>query len=146
MASVNKVLLVGNLGKDPEVRFTPTGRAVCTFSLATSEQWKTDTGQPQERTEWHNIVVWGKSAEHCGQYLKKGRQVYVEGAIRSRRYEAKDGTTRTITEIVVQRVQFLGVKPATTERTAHGDPDGVSGGEGGDFPDTPGVLGDEIPF
>lgn len=146
MASVNKVLLVGNLGKDPEVRFTPTGRAVCTFSLATSEQWKTDTGQPQERTEWHNIVVWGKSAEPCGQYLKKGRQVYVEGAIRSRRYEAKDGATRAITEIVTQRVQFLGGKPATTERTAHGDPDGVSGGEGADFPDTPGVPDDEIPF
>ena len=145
MASVNKVLLVGNLGKDPEVRFTPTGRAVCTFSLATSEQWKTDTGQ-QERTEWHNIVVWGKSAENCGQYLKKGRQVYVEGVIRSRRYDAKDGTTRSITEIVVQRVQFLGVKPAHAESTAHSETDGFSGGEGADFPDTPGVTGDDIPF
>jgi single-strand DNA-binding protein len=145
MASVNKVLLVGNLGKDPEVRFTPTGRAVRTFSLATSEQWKTDTGQ-QERTEWHNIVVWGKSAENCGQYLKKGRQVYVEGEIRSRRYDAKDGTTRSIIEIVVQRVQFLGVKPAHPESTAPSETDGFSGGEGADFPDTPGVTGDDIPF
>ncbi|NOT53535.1 MAG: single-stranded DNA-binding protein [Deltaproteobacteria bacterium] len=145
MASVNKVLLVGNLGKDPEVRFTPTGRAVCTFSLATSEQWKTDTGQ-QERTEWHNIVVWGKSAEHCGQYLKKGRQVYVEGAIRSRRYDAKDGTTRYITEIVTQRVQFLGVKPASTESPAHADPEGFRSGDGGDSPESPSVTDEEIPF
>lgn len=145
MASMNKVLLVGNLGKDSEVRFTSTGRAVCTFSLATSEQWKTDTGQ-QERTEWHNIVVWGKSAENCGHYLRKGRQVYVEGAIRSRSYDAKDGTKRHVTEIVTQRVQFLGVKPANTGSTAHGDTDGFSGGEGTDFPDTPGVTGDDIPF
>lgn len=145
MASVNKVLLVGNLGKDPEVRFTPTGRAVCTFSLATSEQWKTDTG-PQERTEWHNIVVWGKSAENCGQYLKKGRQVYVEGAIRSRSYDAKDGTKRSVTEIVTQRVQFLGVKPTGTGSTAQDNTDGFSGSEGADFPDAPGVTGDDIPF
>lgn len=145
MASVNKVLLVGNLGKDPEVRFTSTGRAVCTFSLATSEQWKTDIGQ-QERTEWHHIVVWGKSAEHCGQYLKKGRQVYVEGAIRSRSYEAKDGSKRYVTEIVTQRVQFLGVKPTSTSSAAHSETDGFSGGEGTDFPDTPGVTDDDLPF
>jgi single-strand DNA-binding protein len=145
MASVNKVLLVGHLGKDPEVRFTPTGRAVCTFSLATSEQWKTDTGQ-QERTEWHHVVVWGKSAENCGQFLKKGRQVYVEGAIRSRSYEAKDGTKRYVTEIVTQRVQFLGIKPASTGSAAHGDTEGCSGGDGDDFPVTPDVNGDDIPF
>jgi single-strand DNA-binding protein len=145
MASVNKVLLVGNLGKDPVVRFTPTGRAVCTFSLATSEQWKTDAGQ-QERTEWHNIVVWGKNGEHCGQYLKKGRQVFVEGAIRSRTYDAKDGNPRAITEIVAQRVQFLGVKPASTSSAIPSDADGFSGGDGGDFPDAPGVTDDEIPF
>ena len=145
MASVNKVLLVGNLGKDPEVRFTPTGRAVCTFPLATSEQWTTDTGQ-QERTEWHNVIVWGKSAENCEQFLKKGRQVYIEGAIRSHSYDAKDGTKRYVTEIVTQRVQFLCVKPANTGSAAHADTDGFSGGERDDFPVTPDVNGDDIPF
>ncbi len=145
MASVNKVLLVGNLGKDPDVRFTPTGRAVCTFPLATSEQWTTDNGK-QERTEWHHIVVWGKSAEHCGQFLKKGRQVYVEGAIRSRSYDAKDGAKRYVTEIVTQRVQFLGVKPTGAGGVTHGATDGFSGGEGEDFPVTPDATGDDVPF
>lgn len=146
MASVNKVVLVGNLGKDPEVRFTPSGRAVCKFSLATSEVWTTDAGK-QERTEWHTIVVWGKSAENCGQFLRKGRQVYVEGAIRSRSYDAKDGSKRYVTEIVTQRVQFLGGKPAGTPLV---DPssatDGFSGGEGDDFSLPPAMTDDEIPF
>ena len=96
MASVNKVFLVGNLGKNPELRCTPSGKACCKFPLATSEVWTTESGK-QERTEWHQIVVWGKSAENCGQYLTKGRQVYVEGAIRSRSYETKDGTKRSVT-------------------------------------------------
>lgn len=106
--SVNKVLLIGNLGKDPEVRFTGTGRAVAKFPLATSEVWNDAEGQRQERTEWHNIVVWGKQAETCGQYLAKGRQVFIEGAIRTRQYDDKDGNRRYITEITAQRVQFLG--------------------------------------
>jgi len=106
--SLNKVMLIGNLGKDPEVRFTPTGRAVARFSLATSEVWNDAEGQRQERTEWHNSVVWGKQAETCGQYLAKGRQVYIEGSIRSRQYDDKDGNRRYITEVNAQRVQFLG--------------------------------------
>jgi single-strand DNA-binding protein len=106
--SVNKVILVGNLGKDPEVRYTQTGSAVANFSIATSEQWNDRDGKKQERTEWHNIVVWGKQAEHCGQYLSKGRQVYVEGSIRTRSYDDKSGNKRYITEIVAQRIQFLG--------------------------------------
>ena len=106
--SVNRVMLIGNLGKDPEVRFTPNGRAVAKFPLATSEVWNDAEGQRQERTEWHNIVVWGKQAETCGQYLAKGRQVYVEGSIRTRQYDDKDGNRRYMTEIVAQRVQFLG--------------------------------------
>lgn len=108
MASVNKVLLIGNLGKDPEVRFTPSGRAVAKFSLATTDSWTDQESGKQERTEWHNVVVWGKQAESCGQYLSKGRQVYIEGSIRSRSYDDKDGNKRYITEIVAQRVQFLG--------------------------------------
>ena len=106
--SLNKVLLIGNLGKDPEVRFTGTGRAVARFPLATSEVWNDAEGQRQERTEWHNVVVWGKQAETCGQYLAKGRQVFVEGSIRTRQYDDKDGNRRYMTEVIAQRVQFLG--------------------------------------
>src|SRR5437870_3301022 len=104
--SVNKALLIGNLGKDPEVRFTASGRAVARFPVATSEVWNDAEGQRQERTEWHNVVVWGKQAETCGQYLAKGRQVYVEGSIRTRPYDDKEGNRRYITEIIAQRVQF----------------------------------------
>ena len=106
--SVNKVILIGNLGKDPEVRFTAGGKAVARFSVATSEQWSDTEGQRQERTEWHNIVVWGKQAESCGQYLQKGRQVYIEGRIQSRSYDDKEGNKKYITEVNAQRVQFLG--------------------------------------
>src|SRR4029077_2904280 len=108
LMSVNKAILVGNLGKDPEVRFTGTGRAVARFPVATSEVWNDQEGQRQERTEWHNIVVGGKQAETCGQYLAKGRQVYIEGGIRSRQYDDKDGNKRYITEIVARDVRFLG--------------------------------------
>jgi single-strand DNA-binding protein len=106
--SVNKVILVGNLGRDPEVRFTAGGKAVARFSVATSEVWNDAEGTRQERTEWHNVVVWGKQAESCGQYLQKGRQVYIEGSIRSRQYDDKDGNKKYITEVIAQRVQFLG--------------------------------------
>jgi single-strand DNA-binding protein len=105
---VNKVILIGNLGKDPEVRFTPNGKALAKFPVATSERWTDQQGQKQERTEWHNVVVWGKQAETCGQYLAKGRQVFVEGSIRSRQYDDKDGNKRYITEIVARDVRFLG--------------------------------------
>src|SRR6187200_1438875 len=108
MASVNKVILVGNLGKDPEVRFTPSGRAVAKFPLATTDSWTDQENSRQERTEWHNVVVWGKQAESCGQYLAKGRQVFIEGSIRTRQYDDKEGNKRYITEVIGQRVQFLG--------------------------------------
>jgi len=106
--SVNKVMLIGNLGRDPEVRFTTNGRALARFPIATSEVWVDAEGNRQERTEWHNIVVWGKQGETCGQYLAKGRQVYVEGSIRSRSYDDKSGNKRYMTEIIAQRVRFLG--------------------------------------
>ena len=105
---VNKAIIVGNLGRDPEVRFTPSGKAVARFSVATTERWTDQQGQKQERTEWHNIVVWGRQAETCGQYLAKGRQVFIEGSIRSRSYDDKDGNKRYITEIIASDVQFLG--------------------------------------
>lgn len=145
MASVNKVLLVGNLGKDPEFRMTPNGKACCKFPLATSEVWTTESGK-QERTEWHQIVVWGKSAENCGQYLTKGRQVYVEGALRSRSYDAKDGTTRSVTEIVSQRVQFLGTKPTGTATVIDSITDSFTESEDDDIPVTPSLPDHDVPF
>jgi len=106
--SVNKVILVGNLGADPELRYLPSGQGVCEFRIATSERWTGKDGQPRDRTEWHRIVVWGKQGEQCKEYLAKGRQVYVEGALRTRSWDDKDGNKRYMTEIVAQRVQFLG--------------------------------------
>lgn len=109
MASgVNKVILIGNLGVDPEVRFTPSGQAVANFRIATNEAWTDKSGQKQERTEWHRIVVWGKMGEMCGEYLKKGRQVYVEGRLQTREWTDKEGKKNYTTEVVAQTVQFLG--------------------------------------
>ena len=109
MASVNKVILIGNLGRDPELRYTQSGQAVANFSLATSERFGgRDGGEQQERTEWHRIVTWGKTAETCAQYLAKGRSVYIEGRIQTRDWEDREGNKRQTTEVVAQRVQFLG--------------------------------------
>ncbi|WP_225072760.1 single-stranded DNA-binding protein [Desulfuromonas sp. CSMB_57] len=106
--SVNKVILVGNLGKDPELRYTASGTAVANFSLATTERYKDREGQTQEKTEWHNIVAWRQLAEICGKYLQKGKQVYIEGRIQTRSYDDKDGNKRYITEIVADQMQMLG--------------------------------------
>ena len=106
--SVNKVIILGRLGQDPELKYTPSGAAVCSFSLATSETWNDKAGQKQERTEWHRIVVWGKLAELCGQYLAKGRQAYVEGKLQTRSWDGKDGQKRYTTEINASTVQFIG--------------------------------------
>ena len=108
--SVNKAILIGNLGKDPELRYTPSGKAVATFSLATTERWTGQDGQKNEATTWHNIVAWGKQAEVIKEYLSKGRQVYIEGRIANRSYDDKDGNKRYISEVVVQNFQFLGNK------------------------------------
>ena len=142
--SLNKVLLIGNLGKDPELRFTPSGRAVARFPVATSEQWTDQSGQKQDRTEWHNIVVWGKQAETCGQYLSKGRQVFIEGSVRSRQYDDKEGQKRYITEIIAQRVQFLGGGGG-----GRGEGAGAGRGAGGGTDDAPPAAmpeDDDIPF
>ena len=109
MASVNKVILVGNLGRDPEVRYMPNGEAVCNFSIATTENWKDKSVVKQEKTEWHNIVMYHKLAEIAGEYLKKGRPVYVEGRLQTRKWE-KDGVTRYTTEIIADNMQMLGSK------------------------------------
>ncbi|HEV7731905.1 MAG TPA: single-stranded DNA-binding protein [Candidatus Binatia bacterium] len=148
--SLNRVMLIGNLGKDPEVRFTPGGQAVARFSLATSEVFNDREGQRQERTEWHNIVVWGKQAETCGQYLAKGRQVYLEGSIRSRQYDDKDGNKRYITEVIAQRVQFLGGRGGEGGGGGGGGGGGARGGGGGgghdDMPPMATPEDDDIPF
>src|ERR1043165_1959496 len=114
---VNKVILVGNLGADPEVRYTPSGQPVANFRIATSESWMDKAGQKQERTEWHRIVVWGKLAEICGKHLSKGRQIYVEGRLQTRDYLDKDQKKTYVAEIVASPVQFLG---AAGERSSDG--------------------------
>jgi single-strand DNA-binding protein len=108
MASVNKVILVGNLGRDPEVRYLPDGGAVANISVATTEAWKDKAGERQEQTEWHRVAFFGKLAEIAGEYLKKGSQIYVEGRIRTRKWQDKEGQDRYTTEIVADRMQMLG--------------------------------------
>ncbi len=108
MASVNKVILMGNLGKDPEVRFMPNGDAVCNFSIATTDNWKDKNGEKQERTEWHNIVMYRKLAEIAGEYLKKGRPVFIEGRLQTRKWQTKEGQDRYTTEIIAESMQMLG--------------------------------------
>jgi single-strand DNA-binding protein len=126
MASLNKVMLIGNLGKDPELKYTPGGAAVATFSLATSRKWKDKEGNDKEDTQWHNIKVWGRSAEVAQQYLKKGRQIHVEGRIETQKYDDKDGNRKYFTEIVCERFLMLG---------SRGDNAGSGGGDyGGDAP------------
>ncbi|MBE2251372.1 MAG: single-stranded DNA-binding protein [Myxococcus sp.] len=150
---VNKVILIGNLGKDPEVRFTPAGAAVANFNIATNESWTDKSGQKQERTEWHRIVVWGKLAELCGEYLKKGRQCYVEGRLQTREWTDKEGKKNYTTEVVAQSVQFLGGGPGRADGGGSGS--GGGGGRPSDFgggpPDDMGPPpssggGDDIPF
>jgi single-strand DNA-binding protein len=118
--SLNRVTLIGHLGQDPELRYLPTsGQPVASFSVATDEAYTDKQGQRQERTDWHHIVVFGKAAESCKEYLKQGREVYVEGRLRIRDYEAKDnGGKRQRAEIIASRVQFLGARPAEAKATA----------------------------
>ena len=141
MASVNKVILVGNLGRDPEVRYTPGGSAVANFTLATTDRWNDPSGEKKERTEWHRIVVWGKQAEIAGEYLRKGRQVYVEGSLQTREWTDRDGNKRYTTEVRVQRFQMLGARPGEERQPvpAHGPMEEVAEPEAG-------FGEDDIPF
>lgn len=142
MASINKVILIGNLGRDPELRYTQAGSAVTNFTLATNEKWKDKDGNNQERTEWHRIVVWGRSAENCAQYLQKGSSVFIEGRLQTREWEDKDGNKRHTTEINATSVQFLSGRGsgAGAGAGASGDNPGGGGNPG------PGPAGDDIPF
>jgi single-strand DNA-binding protein len=157
MASVNKVILVGNLGRDPEVRHMPSGDALANFSIATTDTWRDKSGQRQERTEWHRISLFGKQAEVAGQYLKKGSTVYVEGRLQTRKWTDKEGQERHTTEIVADRFQMLGGRDSgggrnfendggndrpqqSTQSPSYTGGNGVPAGDG--FDD----FGDDIPF
>jgi single-strand DNA-binding protein len=150
---INKVILVGNLGRDPELSYLPSGQSVAKFSLATSRSYKDKTGEMKEETEWHNIVAWGKLGEICAQYLTKGRQAYVEGRIQSRTWEGKDGQKRTSVEIVASDIQMLGgrgegggsseraSRSTTSERSS-----APSSEEGSQETGAPDITDDDIPF
>lgn len=141
MASVNKAILIGNLGADPELRYTPGGQAVASFRIATTERFKNKDGETQENTEWHNIVCWGRQAEIANEYLKKGRSVYIEGRIQYRNYEDKDGIKRYRTDIVARQIQFIGSR-AAAEQPAQpsGEPSSASS-----EPEMP-ADDDDLPF
>lgn len=141
MASINKVILIGNLGADPEKRVTSTGQVVTNFNIATTDRWNDKSGQRQERTEWHRIVVWGQQAENCAQYLSKGRPVYIEGSLRTRQWDDKDGNKRYTTEIVAQRVQFLGSAGGNRSEAPTFD-----GGAANATPFDAGSGPDDVPF
>jgi single-strand DNA-binding protein len=163
MSGVNKVIIIGRLGKDPEMRYTSEGVAIANFSVATSEEWKDkNTGEKREKVEWHRIVVYRKLAELCGEYLSKGRQVYIEGKIQTREWEDKDRNKRFTTEIVATDIQFIGNrdnapggesrKPSPSEndpglRYGGGSRGGYGGGQGGaPRNDPPAPPEDDIPF
>ena len=141
MGSVNKVILVGNLGRDAELRYTPGGAAVATLNLATTETWNDKEGQRQEKTEWHRVILWGKQAETLNQYLQKGKQIYVEGRLQTRQWDDKDGNKRYTTEIRGDRVVLLGGGGGGGQRgggraeMAHGEPEAA-----------PELSEDDIPF
>ena len=142
---INKVILIGNLGADPEVRYTQSGTPVASFSLATTERRKGQDGQVQEMTEWHRIVAWTRLAEICGEYLSKGSKVYIEGRLQTRKWKDQSGNDRYTTEIIAREMKML--SPRTTAGSGSG-----SGGGGGDygyggdpFPEPP-PVGDDVPF
>jgi single-strand DNA-binding protein len=144
--SLNKVLLIGNLGSDPEIRTTSSGQSVCNYSLATSRRWNNREGQAQEETEWHRIVVWGRQAETCKEFLSKGRQVFIEGRLQTRQWEDQNGNKKYTTEVVAQNVQFLsggrgaGASGKAPDSSPQPEPSAFDSGDSG----TSGE--DDIPF
>jgi single-strand DNA-binding protein len=138
MAGVNKVILIGNLGAEPEVRYTAGGAAMATFRIATSEQWTNKDGEKVDRTEWHRIVAWRRLGEVCGEYLHKGSQVYIEGKLQTRSWEDRDGGKRFTTEIVAQTMQMLGTASKESRKG--------SGDETYPLEEPPSVPDDDIPF
>lgn len=149
MAGVNKVILVGNLGRDPEVRYTKNGQAVASFSLATTERWTGKDGNKEEKTEWHRIVAWGKLGEICGEYLVKGKQVYIEGRLQTRDWDDKDGNKKSTTEIVANNMVMLS-QAGGAQQSYGGDQQAASGGSqaasSGGGSETDDFEDDDIPF
>lgn len=142
MASVNKAILIGHLGRDPEMRYMPSGDAICNVSIATTENFKDKSGQKVERTEWHRVNAFGRLAEIMGEYLKKGSQVYIEGRIQTRKYTDKDGVEKYSTEIVVREMKMLGSAPGGERAPSSGNSRPAQAPTGGHFDD----LEDDIPF
>tara|TARA_B100001057_G_scaffold493535_1_gene588149 strand:- start:200 stop:637 length:438 start_codon:yes stop_codon:yes gene_type:complete len=142
-SGINKVILVGNLGQDPEIKYTAGGAAVTTLSLATSESWKDkDTGTDQEKTEWHRVVLWRRLAEIAGEYLKKGSKVYIEGQLQTRKWE-QDGQTRYTTEVIGRDMQFLDSRGSSSDNSSYENSNQEMGSQ--DLPDS-GITDDDIPF
>jgi len=146
VGSVNKVILVGNLGRDAELRYTPGGAAVATLNLATTEVWNDKAGQKQEKTEWHRIVLWGKQAESLQEYLTKGKQIYVEGRLQTRQWDDKDGNKRYTTEIKADRITLLGGGGGGGRGGGGGGTDRGAAHSGGDEPPMEPITDDDIPF
>lgn len=146
MAGVNKVILVGNLGSDPEVRSTPSGQRVANFRMATSRNWTGQDGQRQEKTEWHSIVAWGKLADICERYLTKGKQVYVEGRLETRSWQDKEGQTRYKTEVICEQMQMLGRAGADRGGDPAVDAPSRGGAPDESFAPAGGGADDDLPF
>jgi len=146
VGSVNKVILVGNLGRDAELRYTPGGAAVATLNLATTEVWNDKNQQRQEKTEWHRVVLWGKQAESLQEYLTKGKQIYVEGRLQTRQWDDKDGNKRYTTEIKADRITLLGGGGGGGGGRGGGGMDRGSSHAGGDEPPMEPITDDDIPF
>ncbi|MDP2646987.1 MAG: single-stranded DNA-binding protein [Desulfobacterales bacterium] len=145
MAGINKAILVGRLGRDPEIRHTTDGRAVCNFSIATSEEWKDkESGDRKERTEWHRVVAFGRLGEICGEYLSKGKQVYLEGRIQTREWEDKEGNKKYTTEIIANQMQMLGAKDSSSGGKGSGSSSGMDSSEPS-YPDSE-PRDEDIPF
>lgn len=148
--SLNKVMIIGRLGSNPELRYTPSGMAVANFSLATNEYWSDKSGERQERTEWHRVVVWGKQAETANQYLSKGRQAYIEGRLQTRQWEDKDGNKKYTTEVVASNIQFLGGGSANSgmddSAGSSAGASGAGGGYGQPEMQEPSFSEEDIPF
>lgn len=145
MASVNRVILIGNLGKDPETRYMPNGEAVTNITLATTDTWKDKNGGKQEKTEWHRVIFYRKLAEIAGEYLKKGRSVYIEGRLETKKWTDKQGVERYTTQIVADTMQMLGSNP-NSKPGENNQPTQNNAGAGGGNDDGPDPMNDDIPF
>lgn len=146
MSSLNKIMLIGNLGRDPEIRYTQDGSPVATFSMATSENWTDRNGNRQEHTEWHNVVAWGRLADLCKRYLSKGRQAYVEGRVRTREWNDRDGNKRRTTEVIASQIVLLGSRMQTAMEESPQAAERIDRSEAEPSVGDGGITDSDIPF